>query len=67
MAILEELLHELLRDGIPRSSGPIATASRQLAEGVLEWISFDCNKDSAGTFTSEVVKALNGAFPEPNF
>ena len=64
MAMLEESVRELLHDGIPRSSGPIATASRQLAEELLEWISTDCNKDSAETFTSEVVKALDGAFPE---
>ena len=29
MAMLEESLRELLRDGIPRSSGPIATTSRR--------------------------------------
>ena len=62
--IIEEALRELLRDGIPRSSGSIATASRQAAEGLLEWISIDSNRDSLVIFTSEVVQALDRAFPE---
>ena len=63
MAVLEEALCELLCHRIPCSLGPIAAASREAAEGLLEWIRIDCNRDSVETFTSEVLKALDRAFP----
>lgn len=64
MAVLEEALRELLCDGIPHVSTPITTASRQAAEGLLEWISIESNRDLTETLTSDVIQTLNGVFPK---
>ena len=41
-----------------------ATVSREAAEGLLEWVSIESNKEYAESFTSDLVKALDKAFPE---
>ena len=57
MAVLLEALRDLLRHGIT-SSSPIATVSREAAEGLLEWVSIESNKEYAESFTSDLVKGL---------
>ena len=51
-------------DGIPRLSSPTVTASQEAAEGLLEWVSIDSNRDYCESFTFNVVESLDKAFPE---
>ena len=63
MAVLKEALCDLLRNGIPNRSSLIATASREAAEGLLEWVCMESNRDYSESFTTDVVEALDKAFP----
>ena len=45
------------------SMGALEEALRGLY-GLLEWVCDDCNQGSVEIFTSEVLKLLDGAFPE---
>ena len=60
---LQEALHELLEDGIPKTSSQLAIASRKAAEELLEWIALESNSACSETFTSSLIELIDKAFP----
>jgi len=64
MALLQQALREALDAGIPKTSSPLAVASRSAAEDLLRWVTLESNAAKSERFTTSVVELLDKAFQQ---
>ena len=64
MALLQQALQEALDGSIPKTSSPLAIASRKAAEDLLVWIATEDNSVCAEHFTTSLLELLDRAFPQ---
>lgn len=62
MALLQQALREALDASIPKTSSPLAVASRRAAEDLLRWVTLESNAAISERFTTSVIELLDKAF-----